>query len=226
MIRICWYISTKIFFCCIKRAEKWDYRALRRKTKLVSSSEHIRWPEGKRPRMITNILYSCYLVHDLFKIYHWTVIEFFYHDIWHWHMTWISEMPFSCSVFHIDETCEPIIIPDTIPIDTSLHTHEIVCLRTEEAHRCCTILSTCSQIHESQWHICYSWINTISSNIDVYIYEVRAGRESLTDSISFRSIGGTEGEEHNYPSSKQIIAAIPRKIPVISILERTSPNFQ
>lgn len=135
-------------------------------------------------------------------------------------------MPLSGSVFHIDQTGEPILLSYTIPIYTTLHADKIVCLWTEKSDGYCSIFRTSSQLREGEWHIRDSRSNPISLNIYSNTSEIRARGESLSYSIGFRSISGAESKDHNYANSKQVIAAIPNMIQRISSRETVSPNFQ
>lgn len=176
--------------------------------------------------MIAYILHSSYLMHDLLEISPRTIIEFLHYYLWYWHMTRISEMSLSVSVFHIDQPSKPMFLSYAITIHATLHAYEVICLWTEKADGYCSIFRTSSQLREGEWHIRDSRSHTIPLDININTYEIRTGRESLSYSIGFRSIGGTKSKEHNYANSKQVIAAIPNMIQRISSREIVSPNFQ
>ncbi len=175
---------------------------------------------------ITSIWRSSERFYDLIEVSSWAIMQS-QDDRWrNWHMACISKMSFTSSILYIHYAHKPRFCSNGVMIYTSFHADKKVCLWAKTTYFLSSIFCSFSELEKCQWHLRNSWSHFETCDVDFMPLKIRTYTESISESICFRSICCTKGKKHNYPISKQIMAAIPRITPVTSILERTSPNFQ
>jgi hypothetical protein len=126
----------------------------------LTSKESIT-PHSTTSLLISDIDFSCELMHDLFEIEVTSIEEEFYNTRWHPEMSRVSPIPSPISVLDIDDSYIPILFSETISIYSTLHTDEIVCIWFFSASIHGSIACARAEFLECRRHIRNSRLDTM-----------------------------------------------------------------
>jgi hypothetical protein len=128
---------------------------------LFLSCEESITPYSATPLLVSDIDFSCELMHNLLEIEMTSIEEEFYDTRRYPEMSRVSPIPSAISILHIDDSYIPIPFSETIPIYSPLHTNEVVSVWSFSASIHGSILGSFTEFLECRRHIRNSRLNTM-----------------------------------------------------------------